>query len=84
MTNEITPGGVLANLKGWSFTVNGTENRYKMTGEEAEAIIPVLKRNQAREKNKLYDAMRYACPECGNDVDVTDVFCRMCGQRLSR
>jgi hypothetical protein len=80
----ITPGGVLANLNGWSFTVNGCENRYKMTEEEADAIKPVLVRNQPSGRNYYTDRAGSACPSCGNDVANVDVFCRWCGKRLSK
>ena len=80
----ITAGGVLANLSGWSFTVNECENRYKMTEEEAEKIIPVLKRNQPLPARAFTDKAGCACQSCGNDVANVDVFCRWCGQRLSK
>lgn len=84
MSKGITPGGVLANLKGWTFNVNGSENRYKMTKDEADTIIPVLVRNQPSGRNYYTDRAGCACPACGNDVANVDAFCRWCGQRLEK
>ena len=84
MEENVTAGAVLANLNGWTFEVNGTENRYKMTWHEAEAIKPVLERNQYRQMNKFDDRAGCACPSCGNDVANVDVFCRWCGQRIGK
>ena len=78
----ITPGGVLANLKGWSFTVNGCENRYKLKESEANAIMPVLRRNQLKKKIYSADKAGCKCPECGKDIANIDAFCRWCGQRV--
>ena len=84
MEGKITAGGVLANLNGWSFEVNGVENRYKLTKDEADAIKPVLKRNQASGRNYYTDRAGCACPSCGNDVANVDAFCRWCGQRFEK
>lgn len=81
---KMTPGATLANIKGWSFTVNGVENRYKMTEKEAKAIMPVLERNQKKAAVRYTDRSGCACPSCGNDVSNVDVFCRWCGQRLEK
>ena len=84
MERKITAGGVLANLNGWSFEVNGVEHRYKLTKDEADAIKPVLKRNQAISQNKFTDRAGCACPSCGGDVANVDTFCRWCGQRFEK
>lgn len=77
---KMTVGGVLHNLKDWSFEVNGVENRYSMPKSEFEAIESVLERAIPKKRNNC-GGMPF-CPVCGNDVLTVWKACPFCMQRL--
>lgn len=82
MEKGMTPGAVLANINGWTFNVGGCENRYKLKESEADAIKPVLQRNQLKKRIYTEGKTGCKCPTCGGDIANIDVFCRWCGQRV--